>query len=363
MDSQMLLNIVRMSMDEPTQWMVVSSINVATTVTGKLIGKAIMPSSGFVNGEAGGEAFFSYTPTISMAPKQGELLARELMSPIPVSSIECLVSASWPISWVIFLTCEQFQSVSSFDVTRGFEIHANDPRFGRMMQLFDELQLKQLTSLSLESTPIIWNQEPIPAAEVTLASIVSAKKDRALMQKRPDGMYDYLSIESVPVLTMYEGIQNNLHGQELLKLLDLENVPESYRMISVDNPLPGRHVSMRTRSLTALMRLMSYGVDHVANAPPPQEHLDTPEEFWNLISTVNTTTDLRRHVNAVFRVHRGGSAPSDAAISVAFRGQYFWIEAGDETSKEVFALTRDLYDLQVKSGNEATPVLTIPVGR
>jgi hypothetical protein len=29
----------------------------------------------------------------------------------------------------------------------------------------------------------------------------------------------------------------------------------------------------------------------------------------------------------------------------------------------VFALVRDLYDLQVKSGNETTPVLTIPVGR
>jgi hypothetical protein len=68
-------------------------------------------------------------------------------------------------------------------------------------------------------------------------------------------------------------------------------------------------------------------------------------------------------VNAVFRVHRGARAPSDATVSVAFRGQQFWIEASDRTTKEVFALVRDLYDLQVKSGNETTPVLTIPVGR
>ena len=34
MDSQMLLNIVRMSMEEPTQWMMVSSINVNTSVGG-----------------------------------------------------------------------------------------------------------------------------------------------------------------------------------------------------------------------------------------------------------------------------------------------------------------------------------------
>ncbi len=363
MDSQMLLNIVRMSMEEPTQWMMVSAINVNTSVGGSLSGGVTIPSSGFVSGTSGGATSFTYTPNITMIPKQGEQLARELMSPIPVSSIESMVSASWPMSWVIFLTCEQFQNVSSFDVTRGFEIHANDPRFGRMMQLFDELQSKHLTSLSLSSVPIVWNEEPIPAAEVNLGSIVSAKKDRALMHKRLDGMYDYVSIESVPVLTMYEGIQNDSHGEELLKLLDLENVPGSYRMISVENPLPGKHVSMRTRSLAALMRLMSFGVDSVANAPPPQENVDTPEELWNLLSATTTATDLSHNVNAVFRVHRGATAPSDATVSVAFRGQQFWIEASDRTTKEVFALVRDLYDLQVKSGNETTPVLTIPVGR
>ena len=363
MDSQMLLNIVRMSMEEPTQWMMVSSINVNTSVGGTLTGGVTIPSSGFVSGTSGGATSFTYTPNITMIPKQGEQLARELMSPIPVSSIESMVSASWPMSWVIFLTCEQFQNVSSFDVTRGFEIHTNDPRFGRMMQLFDELQSKHLTSLSLSSVPIVWNEEPIPAAEVNLGSIVSAKKDRALMHKRLDGMYDYVSIESVPVLTMYKGIQNDSHGEELLKLLDLENVPGSYRMISVENPLPGKHVSMRTRSLAALMRLMSFGVDSVANAPPPQENVDTPEELWNLLSATTTATDLSHNVNAVFRVHRGARAPSDATVSVAFRGQQFWIEASDRTTKEVFALVRDLYDLQVKSGNETTPVLTIPVGR
>jgi hypothetical protein len=329
MDSQMLLNIVRMSMEEPTQWMMISTINVNTSVGGSLSGGVTIPSSGFVSGTSGGATSFTYTPNITMVPKQGEQLARELMSPIPVSSIESMVSASWPMSWVIFLTCEQFQNVSSFDVTRGFEIHTNDPRFGRMMQLFDELQSKHLTSLSLSSVPIVWNEEPIPAAEVNLGSIVSAKKDRALMHKRLDGMYDYVSIESVPVLTMYKGIQDDSHGEELLKLLDLENVPGSYRMISVENPLPGKHVSMRTRSLAALMRLMSFGVDSVANAPPPQENVDTPEELWNLLSATTSATDLSHNVNAVFRVHRGARAPSDATVSVAFRGQQFWIEASD----------------------------------
>ena len=363
MDSQMLLNIVRMSMDEPTQWMVVSAINVNTRVGGSLTGGVTIPSSGFVGGSTGGATTFEYTPNITMIPRQGEQLARELMAPIPVSSIESMVSASWPISWVVFLTCEQFQTVSSFDVTRGFPIQAHDHRFGRLMMLFDELQSKQLISLSLASLPVIWNQKPIPAAEVGLGSVVSAKKDRSALKAREDGTYDYISIESVPVFTLYEGIQNDPHGLEMLKLLELPPEPGNYRMVSVENPLPGARVSMRTRSLAALLRLLSFGVDNSANAPMPDLDIDTPIELWNRIaSQSDVKSDMGLHVNAVFRVHRGASVPSNATVSVAFRGESFWIESNDVTTKEVFALARDLYDLQVKSGNEATPVLTIPVG-
>ena len=364
MDSQMLLNIVRMSMEEPTQWMMVSSINVNTSVGGTLTGGVTIPSSGFVSGTSGGTTSFTYTPNITMIPKQGEQLARELMSPIPVSSIESMVSASWPISWVVFLTCEQFQTVSSFDVTRGFPIHAQDQRFGRLMMLFDELQSKQLISLSLASLPVTWNQQPISATEVNLGSVVSAKKDRSSLKMREDGTYDYISIESVPVFTIYQGIENDANGLEMLKMLELNSGPGNYRMVSVENPVPGTRVAMRTRSLAALLRLMSFGVDKFENAPPPELAIDTPIELWNRIATQSDVqSDMGLHVNAVFRVHRGAKAPNDATVSVAFRGESFWIESKDITSKEVFALARDLYDLQVKSGNEATPVLTIPVGR
>ena len=364
MDSQMLLNIVRISMEEPTQWLMVSSVTVSTGIKGNVSGGMSIPSSGFVGGYTEGGGDFFYNPTITLSPKQGEQLARELMSPIPVSSIESLVSSSWPMSWVIFLTCERVQNVFSFDVTRGFKIQGNDSRFGRMMELFDELQSKHLTSLSLASMPIIWNEEPILMAEVSLERIMSAKRDSALIHKRQDGMYDYMTIESVPVLTMYEGIQNDPHGEELMELLNLKKEPSNYRMTSVENPLPGPHISMRTRSLAALMRLMSFGVDKVPNAPPPQENVNTAAELWSLLTTSKTLApDIGNNVNAVFRVHRGTSVPRDATVSVEFRGQQFWIESNDKTTKEVFALLRDLYDLQVKSGNEAVPVLTIPVGR
>ena len=360
----MLLNIVRLSEHEPTQWMTVSQVVMSTKVGGKLNGKAIIPVSGFVDGETGGETSFEYSPTITMLPKQGDQLARELMSPIPVSSIESLVSASWPISWVVFLACEQFQSLTSFDVTRGFTTHVHDHRFGTLMMLFDELQSKHLISLSLTPLPVIWNAKPIPEAEVSLDSVVDAKKERSSLKARENGTYDYVSIESVPVFTMYEGIQNNAKGLEMIKLLSLPNEPGNYRMLSAEKPLPGTSISMRTRSFSAVLNLLSAGVDKVSNESLANLDINSSVKLWSRIAAQpDAEIDMRLSVNSVFRVHRGTSAPSNASVRIEYRGQCFWIANNDEKSKQIFALLRDLFDLQMKSGNEALPVLTIPVGR
>lgn len=363
MDSQMLLNVVRLSHDAPTQWMTVSAINVNTSVSVGVNGAATIPSSGIVSGAVGGASNFVYTPNITYIPRQGEQLARELMSPIPVASIESLVSSSWPISWVMFLTCEQVQGVSSFDVTRGFGVTVRDARFGRLMQLLDELQAKELVSLSLSSMPVTWNLTPIAASQVTLDAIVDAKADRATLRPLADGTYDYVSIEHTPVLTGYPGIETDPAGTELLTMLELPMVAGSSRMVSVESPVPGNRVGVRTRSLSALLRLMSFGVDRTAHDPGPDPDMDSPRELWSrLASGANAGTDLSSHVNGVFRVHRGESVPSTACVKVFYRGEWYWIDTNDQTSKQVFALMRDLFDLQVKNDAQQTPVLTIPVG-
>lgn len=363
MDSQMLLNIVRYSQDAPTQWMTVSAINVNTSVKGGISGKGFFPNSGLVSGEAGGFGEFIYTPNITYIPRQGELLARELMSPIPVASIESMVSASWSISMVMFLTCEQVQAVSSFDVTGRFGITMRDARFGRMMQLLDELQSKELISLSLVSTPVTWNMAPIAANEVTLSALLAAKENRAILQPNVHGTFDYVSIEQAPVLSMYPGIETDPAGKELLAMLELPLRAGSVRLIGVDSQLSDGHVSMRTRSLSALLRLMSFGVDRTANGPRPVAAQDTPEELWSQLSSAeNLGTDLSKQVGKVFRVYRGASVPSTGCVKVFYRGDWYWIDSNDRMSKRVFALMRDLFDLQVTNGASQTPVLTIPVG-
>ncbi|MBM4007153.1 MAG: hypothetical protein FJ292_06260 [Planctomycetes bacterium] len=365
MDRQMLLNIVRLSRDEPTQWMTVSAINVNTSVGITPAGTATIPSNGLVSGTAGGAANFNYTPNITFVPRQGEQLANELMSPIPVTSIERMVSSSWPISWIVFLSCERVQEIDSFDVTSGYGIYATDPNFGRLMQLFDAMQKTQGISLSQMPVPFAWNRHPIVKKEVTLKRLMEAKRENASLIPREDGGFDFVSIEPAPVLTVYPGAETQPEGKELLKLLQVGHKSGNWRVVSLEHRMPGQYITVRTRSLQALLRLLSFGVDTARDAPPPPTDVDSPEELWKLMieNSGDNAVDLSQYVDAVFRVHRSTSEPAEAAVSVFYQGDCYWISSRDTTARRVFALVRDLFDLQVEAKSETSPVLTVPVGR
>lgn len=367
MDKQMLLNVVRLSKSDSTQWLMVSSINVNTSVSANAnanVDSAQPSVPGVTSGGSVGGSF-NYTPNITYIPRQGEELAREMMSPVPVDSIEKMVSAGWPISWVFFLTCERVQSVISFDVTFGTTMGLDDAKFGRLLELLDILQAKQFVSLSLTPQGVTWNDKPIPETEVTLDRLIESERESIFYRKRPDGAgFDLVSIASVPVFTIYPGAEKTAEGQELCQMLELPG-PGDYRLVSVENaPIEGKRVSIRTRSLAALMRLMSYGVDAEAGASDPHPDVDTPTELWKRMQQVDYSKyDATHDVRAVFRIHRDTSMPDESSVQVACDGDWYWISEKDITSKAIFALVTDLYNLQVKSDHSIAPVLTIPVGR
>jgi hypothetical protein len=67
-------------------------------------------------------------------------------------------------------------------------------------------------------------------------------------------------------------------------------------------------------------------------------------------------------VRAVFRVFCGDSKPADALVAVNDGRRWYWIDSNDHTSRVLFAMVRDMYDLQITSEGQSTPVLTLPVG-
>ena len=361
MDRQMLLNLVRLAHDEPTQWVSVTQINTSTTYRAAVGTSANFQGLAFEGASA--DAGFSYTPTLTFVPRQGEQLANEMMAPIPVESMEHLVSAGYPMSWILFLACERFQSVQSFDVNVRDGIVSADSKFARAIILFSDLQRRGLISLSLVRVPVIWNWEPIPKESVTLASIMSARTDNSVLELREDGKgYDFVSIERVPVLTTYDGIQSDANGRELCEILGIEPIARDWKLVGIEDRIPGEFLTVRTRSLSAVLRLLSLGVDRRDNTmPAPPRAANASAAFASLESGM-TSERLRELVRSVFVIERSASAPSDAAVSVLHAGQWYFIREDDRTTKQAFAMLRDLFDLQVKpERTNGRPVLTVPI--
>jgi hypothetical protein len=362
MDRQMLLNIVRMSQRRPTQWMTVSLINVQSTVGAGTTGGVTIPADGLVAGATASSLNFSYTPNITFLPQQGERLARELMSPIPVSTVERLVSAGWPTELVALVALEKLGNVQGFDVTsnRGIVVEGGD--FGRMLQLIDLLGNRHMLSLSQVPEAVTWNPDPLAAADVTIDRVMSASQRGGFFFKRDDGLFDYRTIERVPVMTLYDGIEASPEGTELASMLNIPAKPGSYRLVASEDLWPGDTLSMRTRSFVATLQLLSMGVDASPDTPPPTPDVDTEDELYARMAQVKAFDDLSPYVPAVFRVRCGERTPSDPLVSAHDGRYWYWIDRNDHTSRILFAMVRDMYDLQVTGDNQAGPVLTLPVG-
>lgn len=361
MDRQMLLNIVRLWHSQSTQWMQVASIN-TTAEYSVGIGGAAFFRDGQTTGDLSGRGGYSYRPTLTFNPLEGEQLARELMSPVQVESMVNLVSAGWPVSWLLFLVVDRCEDLESFDVSEHFGVIAGDPRFGRLLELCDDLEKRQLISLVLSQIPVTWNATPLEPSQVTAGAISSAREENCRYVLRPEGNYDYMSVETAPVFVMYPGLEDDTAGREFVTLMRLDPGPNSYRLVTVDSPIIADiTVSVQTRSLLAMLRFLSYGVS-IGSEHPPVTAMSPSEVFQSLTKSEGHDQVVKNAVRNFFRVNQTESRPANSAVEVFYEGSWYWIADDDLLSKQLFSLVRDLYDLQVKSQPGGRPVLTIPVG-
>ena len=62
----------------------------------------------------------------------------------------------------------------------------------------------------------------------------------------------------------------------------------------------------------------------------------------------------------LLRIHSSKSKPSDASVSVFYRGHWFWIDDRDLKSKRAFAFMLMLFTLADTGQKESLPLITIP---
>jgi len=104
----------------------------------------------------------------------------------------------------------------------------------------------------------------------------------------------------------------------------------------------------------------------------PPFAIKNPEGSWNGISIelwrqiaadLNREYELREVTGGLMHIHSSRQEPKNAYVAVRYRGNWFYIDDSDLTSKSTFSLLTQLFALQTGEIKSTGPILTLPVGR
>ena len=356
---ELLLNIVRIRYDDPTQWMNISSIN-STMESEVGVGGDGGVSGATVSGSGVASLRFRDAPTITYTPRQGDELAKQMLSPISITNMGLLCNSGWPFRWVALLLIENIQGIGSFDVSTRYPIRGDTESFFKLLNLIESLQLDDDLLVGFLKYNDPWNDAPVPGSTVTAQSyIASAETGNVFVTDDGGTTFNYASNDNEPMLVLRRSARNDPEMVELSKMLALNTAKNEYllaRARGIEDPTkPRDYVAMRTRSFYGVLRLLSRGV-HV-----PEKDIENGVCFR---PTEGTLAEEVEHVlRGGFNVWNSAERPSDAAVAIPYRNRWFYIRDNDKISKQTFMLLSELFNLEISAGTgSSSPLLTIPVG-
>lgn len=356
---ELLLNIVRIRYDDPTQWMSITTINSGFESEVGLGGSGGV-SGATVSGGGTASLRFRDAPTITFTPRQGDELARQMLRPVSVTNMGYLSNAGWPFKWVSLLLIENIQGIGSFDVSTRYPIRGDSDRFFRLLEVIEQLQIKDHLVVGFLKYNDPWNDAPVQGSTVTAQSyIASAETGNVFVTDDGGKTFDYSSNDNEPMLMLRRSARDEPEMKELTKLLDLDPSRNEYllaRARTVETPTKERDfVTIRTRSFYGVLRLLSRGV-HVHDE-------DIQAGICSRPTTGTPAAAVEHMLRGGFNVWVSNGPPVGASIAIPYRGRWFYIKDNDQISKQTFMLLSELFNLQISAGSSSgAPILTIPVG-
>ena len=324
-EEQMLLNLVRLKYRDTPFFLEVSSVATQFTYNAGLAGA--FTHGGDISNifEIGPGGEYEENPTVTYSPLQGEQFVKRLLSPISLETLLLLYNSGWSVERVFKLCAQRINNIRNAPRAAG-PTPATAPQyktFKRLTDLMRNLQIKDGLDIRLE--------HPAPGGMENRGS------SRIVMRLAEQG-------EALP------------ESRELVKLLGL--LPDKpFYVVHGHTIRPDRHdhIGIQTRSLMGVLYYLSQGVkvppaDIEAGKVTVTHTADGGVFDWDLV-----TGDL-------LRVHSQTAKPDKAAVSVEYRGHWFYIADSDLTSKTTFSLLHHLFALQSGDVQSTQPIYTLPLG-
>jgi hypothetical protein len=313
---EMLLNLVRMRYYDFPFFLEVS--NVTTQFTYKSSSSVKVPVPG-VNSSSpmglGGEFSWQNQPTLQYMPLEGKQFARQISDPISLHTIQNMIYAGWNVSSIFRLAVQSFINVPSDD----------DPNV-YTEQFFEDFY---------EITELLRHFQKRGMLEIGVKSLNGEDEKSEILQI----MFPDTGVEA----------------KRLVELLhNVKKVGDKYVATTAFGFQSQGNIGVMTRSLSSCMYYLS-------------QSIDVPEEDIIKGKVKNMPDGMgyeacHKIINSLMHIKWSKSKPSDAYVSMFYRGKWFYIDDCDLKSKKTFSMLLHLYNWQFGQEKNDAPLLSIPLG-
>ncbi len=320
-NEQMLLNLVRLRYREVPVFLAVGSVLTQYFYVGNLDASVSFgkPTAGAAHEliEANARMLYAERPTITYSPLVGQEFSQQLLTPISNELLFSLVQSGWPPDQLLIMGLERlnhlenlpFSNVPSTESLEGLH------EFNHVVQLI--IELSKRSSIEMQSG----NTETSNARFLVFKQVQDNETNKLI--------------------------------EELKTMLGLDPNQDSFR---VTKKLIGRNpdeVTIRVRSLLALMGFLSRGIDipaaHVEEKRVEEITLHVDAEFQSLLFPLRIRSKVER--------------PTDAFVAVRHHDHWFYITQSDHMSKQAFSLLAYLFQMQAPQAQTLGPMLTVPTSQ
>jgi len=322
LDQQMLLNLVRLKYRDSPYFLDVASVTASLELVGSV---GVESSSNLDSGvsiiQPNIGVGYADRPTISYSPLRGEDFLKSVLSPIPLEAILVMTQSGWSVQRIFAITIERLNDLHNAPSASGPTPEREPPykEFKRLLYLLRDLQIEGLIEIG-------------PALDKNSSNLVILLEAYSAHQTTIDEIRLLLGIVGEKQTNQFKISTNFLEKTE------------------------GKW-NVRPRSIVSVLFYLSQNVEI------PQEHFDAG------LVTRTRTKDGKPFdwddtpAGILFQVKSSKTKPSNAFISVPYRGQWFYILDNDLQSKSTFMLLQQLFSLQAGQSKASGPTLTLPVGR
>jgi hypothetical protein len=316
-DQQLLLNLVRLKYRDTPYFLEVNSVAAqfkfrANAGADATVQDGVNSIFGFSAGTSVEE-----NPTVSYAPLQGDQFIQRFLSHIPLQNIFLLTRSGWSFERILRVCLERVGNLKNAPTASGPtpEIAPVYKNFAKAANLIRKLQLKDAHTLILGATGNI-----------------------------PELVFQYEKAATpFPEL------------QQLNSLLGLP--PDNLRFVLTTHPSPEnqQHIQVETRSLLGMLYYLSHAVES------PDEDRASGKVTMTRYSS-GKSFDWADVTGDILKIRSQSNRPQQAAVSVYYRDNWFYIDDSDLQSKSTFSLLAQIFSLQSGNAKDKGPLLTLPLG-